>query len=592
MEQITNRYLDAVGRISEGLYARTNVKDAIQYTLSTAVGLVHGEAGAVLLADSESQQLVCFDALGAATPAVIGMSIPSDQGLAGTVFSSGHAQIVADLNGDLDLSIEKLTGGCTRRQIIVVPLKRGSGKPLGVLEIVNKEGGLFTKEDADILSILSALATAVIEQMRTTEVLHHTEAQLRDAQKMEAIGGLAGGIAHDFNNLVTVIMGYAELLLSGSFDEDRWRRDLAEIQGAGQRAAGLTRQLLAFSRRQMLCPTTVDVNEAILGMADMMQQLLGEDIQVVTNLDSLAPHIEIDRSQLEQVLMNLAINARDAMENGGRLDFHTCNLLVSELTRLTVSPGRYVVVTVTDTGCGMDPLVQAQIFEPFFTTKPPGKGTGLGLSTVYGIVQQSGGAITVQSTVGAGTTFKMYFPVSQKAAVIPVDSSRLGGRGVGTILLVEDEPAVRMLVAKILHDSGYDVLQASHGIEALQKFQTLLTPPDLILTDVVMPQMSGLELIQQVRQRHANTKVLYMSGYADHPALKHDVLTGTAFLQKPFTPGGLSDAVRQVLLGNQKSNVPATALSSSDGITCTPHYPKSVNYGALLDPLPPERHKM
>ncbi|MBA2252706.1 MAG: GAF domain-containing protein, partial [Nitrospirales bacterium] len=320
MEQIANRYLEAVGRISEGLYARTDVKDAIHYTLSTAVELVHAEAGAVLLADSENQQLIFFDAVGATTPTVIGVSVPWNRGLAGTVFSTGHARIVTDVEGDPEhLSIVEITSGYTTRQMIVVPLKRWNGKPLGVLEILNKK-------DADILAILSALATAVIEQMRTTEALHHTEAQLRDAQKMEAIGGLAGGIAHDFNNLVTIIMGYAELLLSGSFDEGRWRRDVAEIRGAGQRAAGLTRQLLAFSRRQVLCPTTVDVNEVILGMAGMLQQLLGEDIQVVTNLDSLAQNIEIDRSQLEQVIMNLAINARDAMEKGGRLDFHTCNI--------------------------------------------------------------------------------------------------------------------------------------------------------------------------------------------------------------------------------------------------------------------------
>ena len=553
MEQTANRYLEAVGRISEGLYARTDIKDAIHYTLSTAVELVHAEAGAVLLADSEGQQLVFFDAVGATSPTVVGVAVPWNHGLAGKVFSTGHAEIVTDEEGDRDdRSIVNVMSDYTTRQMIVVPLKRWNGKPLGVLEILNTKGDLFTKEDADILAILSALATAVIEQMRTTEALHHSEAQLRDAQKMEAIGGLAGGIAHDFNNLVTIIMGYAELLLAGSFDEGRWKRDVAEIRGAGQRAAGLTRQLLAFSRRQVLCPTTVDVNEVILGMAGMLQQLLGEDIQVVTNLDASAQNIEIDRSQLEQVIMNLAINARDAMEHGGRLDFHTSNMHVSEVSRLPVSSGRYVVVTVSDTGCGMDPLVQAQVFEPFFTTKPPGKGTGLGLSTVYGIVQQSGGAITLQSQVGTGTTFRIYLPVSPKAAASSDDSSSVRASGAGTILLIEDEPAVRALVAKILHDAGYHVLEASHGIEALQKLQTLLEPPDLILTDVVMPQMSGLDLIQQVRQRHANAKVLYMSGYSDHPALKHDVLTGTAFLQKPFTPGGLIDAVKQVLLGGQR----------------------------------------
>jgi len=551
MDQSASRYLEAVGRISEGLYARIDEKDALCYTLSTAVQLVHAEEGALFLSDSQSRTLVCSNALGATLSKMIGLSVPWDQGVAGTVFSTGHADIVSDSSNHSEHPFfVDLTPGAPPPQLMIVPLKRWNGKPLGVLEILHTKRALFTKEDADILAIVSALAAAVIEQMRATEALRHTETQLRDAQKMEAIGGLAGGIAHDFNNLITIIMGYAQLLLSGSFDEDRWRRDMSEIHGAGQRAAGLTRQLLAFSRRQVLHPTTVDVNEVILSMSGMLQQLLGEDIQVVTNLDSLALHIEIDRSQLEQVIMNLAINARDAMENGGRLDFRTNNVQVSEAKRGTVAPGQYVVLSVMDTGCGMDPLVQAQAFEPFFTTKPLGKGTGLGLSTVYGIVQQSGGAITLQSEVGQGTTFRIYLPVSPKVATLLADSSRNRTSGAGTILLVEDEPAVRTLVKNILQDSGYQVLEASHGIEALQKFRTLVEPPDLILTDVVMPQMSGVELIRQVRQYQANIKVLYMSGYSDHPALKHDVLTGTAFLQKPFSPWGLTDAVRQVLVGH------------------------------------------
>ena len=553
MEQVANRYLEAVGRISEGLYARTTVKDAIQYTLSTAVDLVQAEAGAVLLANPDTQQLEFFDAVGQKASALMGASIPWDHGLAGAAFSSGEVEIITDVKGDSrHRSIVDLTTGYTTRQMIVVPLKRWNGAPLGVLEILNKKENVFTKDDGDILAVLSALATAVIEQMRTTEALRQSEAQLREAQKMEAIGGLAGGIAHDFNNLVTVILGYSEMLLSASFDEARWRRDLAQIREAGQRAAGLTRQLLAFSRRQVLRPTIVDVNESILDMAGMLQQLVGEDIQVVTNLDSSARTIEIDRSQLEQIVMNLAVNARDAMEHGGRLEFQTENTHVSEVSRLPVSPGHYVVVMVSDTGCGMDPLIQSQVFEPFFTTKPLGKGTGLGLSTVYGIVKQSGGTITIRSEIGKGTLFTIYLPASSKPADLPADSSKPRSMASGMILLVEDEPAVRTLVAQLLQASGYDVIEATHGFEALQKMQTLFDPPDLILTDVVMPQMSGIDLVHQVRRRHANIKVLYMSGYSDHHALKHDVLTGTAFLQKPFTPVGLTDAVRQAMQGDLK----------------------------------------
>jgi two-component system, cell cycle sensor histidine kinase and response regulator CckA len=553
MEQVTNRYIEAVGRISEGLYARTDVKDVIRFTISTALELVHAEAGAVLLANADSQELVCFDAVGAAASTVIGTSIPWNHGFAGAVFSSGEGEIITDVKGDpRHLSIVDVTTGYITRQMIVVPLKRWNGDPLGVLQILNKNENVFTKEDADILTIVSALAAAVIEQMRTMEALRQSETQLREAQKMEAIGGLAGGIAHDFNNLVTVIMGYSEMLLSTSFDERRWRCDLAQIRDAGERAAGLTRQLLAFSRRQVLRPTIVDVNEAILGMAGMLQQLVGEDIQVVTNLDSSSRTIEIDRSQLEQIIMNLAVNARDAMEHGGRLEFQTENTHVSEGSRLPISPGDYVVVMVSDTGCGMDPLIQSQVFEPFFTTKPLGKGTGLGLSTVYGIVKQSGGTITIRSEVGKGTLFTIYLQGSSKPADLPADSSKPRSTASGTILLVEDEPAVRTLVAQVLQVSGYDVIEATHGFEALQKMQTLFDPPDLILTDVVMPQMSGIDLVHQVRQRHPNIKVLYMSGYSDHHALKHDVLTGIAFLQKPFTTVGLADAVRLAIQGDLK----------------------------------------
>jgi two-component system, cell cycle sensor histidine kinase and response regulator CckA len=551
MKEVADRYFEAVGRISEGLYARTDIKDAIRFTISTALELVQAEAGAVFLANADSRQLVCFDAAGAAASTLVGSSIPWNHGLVGAVFSSGEGEIITDVNGDCrHLSIGDVTTDYITRQMIVIPLKRWNGEPLGVLQILNKKENVFTKDDADILTIVSALATAVIEQMRTMEALRQSESQLREAQKMEAIGGLAGGIAHDFNNLVTVIMGYSEMLLSGSFDEGRWRRELGQIREAGERAAGLTRQLLAFSRRQVLRPTIVDVNEAILGMAGMIQQLVGEDIQVVTNLDSSSRTIEIDRSQLEQIIMNLVVNARDAMERGGRLEFQTENTYLSEVSKLPLSPGHYVVVMVSDTGCGMDPLIQSQVFEPFFTTKPVGKGTGLGLSTVYGIVKQSGGTITIRSEVGKGALFTIYLPATSKPADRPADASKPRPTASGKILLVEDEPAVRTLVGQLLQMNGYDVIEAAHGFEALQKMETLFNPPDLILTDVVMPQMTGIDLIHQVRQRHPNIKVLYMSGYSDHHALKHKVLTGIAFLQKPFTPVGLTDAVRHAIQGD------------------------------------------
>ena len=383
------------------------------------------------------------------------------------------------------------------------------------------------------------------------------EEQLRQSQKMEAVGKLAGGIAHDFNNLLTVITGYSELILKRLRDDDPMRRRVEEIKKAGDRAATLTQQLLAFSRRQVLMPKVLDCNGIISSMETMLQRLIGEDINLVTVLEPSIGSVKADPGQLEQVLMNLVVNARDAMPRGGRLTVETSNVEFREAFRrgeVAVASGRYMMVAVSDTGIGMDADTQARIFDPFFTTKGPGKGTGLGLATAYGIVKQSGGYIFVHSEVGRGSTFKIYLPrVDASADTVEVAKpAQELPRGSETILLVEDEPGVRELVRDALRLHGYTVLEARHGIEALLVGNQHPGTIHLLITDVVMPQMSGREVADCLRPIRPGIKVLYMSGYTENAVIHHGVLDpGTSFLQKPFTPDTLLQKVGDVLLGQK-----------------------------------------
>jgi len=381
------------------------------------------------------------------------------------------------------------------------------------------------------------------------------EQQLRQAQKMEAIGKLAGGVAHDFNNLVTIITGYSDMLLSRIGPEDPMRRELEQIKKAGDRAHSLTRQLLAFSRRQMLQPKVLDLNAVVTNLEPMLQRLIGENIELVIELKPGLGQVKADPGQIEQVIMNLAINSRDAMSQGGKLLLETDNAELDEAyarRHLPMQPGSYVRLAVSDTGCGMDAATQSRIFEPFFTTKEQGKGTGLGLSTVYGIVKQSGGYIWVYSERGQGTTFKIYLPrvVDPADSVPPVTHWSALPQGMETVLLVEDEPEVRWLVRDMLRHLGYTVLEARHGIEAQVLSIHHAGPIHLLITDVVMPQMSGREIAEQLTSEHPETKVLYMSGYTDDAVVRHGVLAAhMAFLQKPFTPEALARKVREVLDG-------------------------------------------
>jgi signal transduction histidine kinase len=380
------------------------------------------------------------------------------------------------------------------------------------------------------------------------------EDQLAQAQKMEAVGQLAGGVAHDFNNLLTVIMSYSSLLLSDGQTSEEVRGDIQEISNAAERAASLTRQLLAFSRKQVLQMRPVSVNAIVADVQKMLHRLIGEDISVTTHLDSDLGLINADPGQLEQVLINLAVNARDAMPGGGALTIATDN---ADLTdehgdrHLGAAPGKYVMLAVTDTGTGMTKEVQQRLFEPFYTTKGAGKGTGLGLATVHGIVKQSGGDIYVYSELGHGTTFKVYFPRLAKEAEVVMTTAEYRAvtpRGTETLLLAEDDEALRALGARVLTALGYNVLVARTGADALRIVAEHKGPIDLVATDVVMPEMNGSELVIKVLEARPGIRVLFMSGYTDDEVMRRGVIDGqTAFLQKPFTPDLLAYKVREVL---------------------------------------------
>jgi signal transduction histidine kinase/ActR/RegA family two-component response regulator len=393
------------------------------------------------------------------------------------------------------------------------------------------------------------------EKTDALEALRNTEKQLVQSQKLEAVGRLAGGISHDFNNLLTVILGYSDISMRHLSEDHPLRRNLEEIVRASERAAALTRQLLAFSRKQVMQPKVFDINTVVTELEKMLRRMIGEDIELRVSLQSGLGNIKADPVQLEQVIMNLVVNARDAMPKGGKLSIETTNVYLDESyarDHVSVEPGHYIMLAISDTGSGMDAETKQRIFEPFFTTKAPGKGTGLGLSMVYGIVRQSGGNIWVYSEEGTGTTFKIYFPrvtdtaEEYKRAATTVEVPK----GSETILLVEDADWVRQLARQVLERAGYRVLEANSADAALQIIEASSngTMLDLLLTDVVMPGMSGNDMSKHVLVRRPNLPVLYMSGYTDDAIVQHGVLEpGINFIQKPFSPDALALKVREVL---------------------------------------------
>lgn len=401
-------------------------------------------------------------------------------------------------------------------------------------------------EDGEIREWVGA-CTDITERKRLEE-------QYQQAQKMEAVGCLAGGVAHDFNNLLTVINGYGDLLLGELNPGDPIRDKLAEIRKAGDRAADLTQQLLAFSRRQIVQPKVLDLNQAVHYVENMLRRVLGEDVELATLLDPGLGKIRCDAGQLTQVLMNLAVNARDAMPKGGHLFIQTANINFDESCGSEyhqIKPGPYVQLSISDSGIGMDEATKARIFEPFFTTKQPGEGTGLGLATVYGIVTQAGGSISVYSEVGHGTIFKIVFPRVDEvlhAEETQADTAAMSLRGKETILLAEDQAELRKLAEVILQSYGYKVLEAANGPEALLKSHNYTEPIHLLLTDVILPGMSGRELAEQLTPLRPHMKVLYMSGYAANIIAQRGILDeGVEYLSKPFAPGDLAQKVRRVL---------------------------------------------
>jgi signal transduction histidine kinase len=403
------------------------------------------------------------------------------------------------------------------------------------------------------LTRLNAAVERELRGARMRRERNRLEEQFRQSQKMEAVGRLAGGVAHDFNNLLTVITGYSDMLLASRDLKESQRTALEEIRRSAERGGALTHQLLAFSRRQPLEARLVHINDLVMQTEKMLRRLIGEDIELVTIPAASRDIVEADPGRLEQVLMNLVVNARDAMPNGGKLTIETGTVQVGEVfsaKQLGVPPGMYVTISIADTGVGMDEATQSHMFEPFFTTKHPGRGTGLGLATAYGIIRQSGGAIQIHSQLGKGTTARIYLPPGRMAAPAHSEKAASTGpiTGVETILLVEDEARVRKLIVDVLTARGYQVLEATRGEEALRLSRMHAGQIHLMVVDVVMPEISGPELVRQIKPVRPGTHVLYISGYTDEAIVHHGIPeSGAAFLQKPFLPDALARKVREVL---------------------------------------------
>ncbi|MDO8805120.1 MAG: response regulator [Elusimicrobiota bacterium] len=464
-----------------------------------------------------------------------------------------------------------LTGSATDKENRIKALKAGGEgflhKPFEVEELVAliramakiKAAGAAQELEAEKLRNLVAERTNALKQELAERKLAEAEhgklmEQLQQAQKMESVGRLAGGVAHDFNNILTAIKCYAEFIRKGLDPQDPKMMDVREILKAAGRAVGLTRQLLAFSRRQIMVLKVTDLNKCVADVTNMLRRLIGEDIALTTKLAPAPCLAMLDTGQIEQVLVNLMVNARDAMPGGGKIELST-ELLVPSPVLFLAQPdlprGPLVCLKVRDTGCGMTAEVMSHIYEPFYTTKEQGKGTGLGLSTVFGIVKQSGGDIGVESESGKGVQFCIYFPYCESGPGAAADKARQGAgelKGSETILLVEDEESLRRLVRRVLSSGGYTVLTASCGMEALKELEQRGHPVDLVVTDVVMPGMSGRELAREVARKGLAGRILYMSGYTDDAIVKHGVLEpGLAFIYKPFTIDGLLAKVRAVL---------------------------------------------
>ena len=539
--------------ITRVLADATTLKEAADEILKTICEPLGWNLGILWIVDRHSNALRAMETWANPKAELQAFETASQQrtfargvGLPGRVWQAGASAWIADILADANFPRFPMAEKVGLHGAAAFPILVG-GAVEGVMEFFSRE---VRQPDDHILALMAAIGSQVGHLIERKQL----EEQLRQSQKMEAIGRLAGGIAHDFNNLLTVITGYSEVALSRLNKEDPLHMELDEIKQAGHRAAALTSQLLAFSRRQVLQPKVLDLNQVITNLEKLLHRLIGEDVNLVVSLAPSLGSIHVDPGQIEQVLMNLAVNARDAMPKGGRLVIETQNVDFDKLSAgrpLSVEPGSYVVLTVSDTGSGMDEYTRSHIFEPFFTTKEQGKGTGLGLSTVYGIVKQGDGEIIVDTKPGQGSKFTIYFRRVRPAEPIPSDTGAqpaVTRPGTETLLLVEDEPGIRALAGDILRRDGYTVLEARHGVEALLTGSQYLGTIHLLITDVIMPQMSGSEVAERLTHERPHMKVLYISGYTNDTIIHHGVIQeGAAFLQKPFSPDALVQKVRQVL---------------------------------------------
>ncbi len=461
------------------------------------------------------------------------------------------AALIVLLGALLGLALHRMVAQPLRR--ITACLRRRDLAPLERLQTRNSELGEIARLIGRFFEQRAELVRESSERVQTAQALQESEERLRHAHKMEAIGRLAGGVAHDFNNLLTAILGYAELLVQRLEGDPTARQSAALIRQAGEQAAGLTRQLLAFSRKQILQPKVIDLHMLVRDMQKLLHRVIGEHIEIRTDFSAVQSRVKADPNQIEQVILNLGVNARDAMPRGGRLTITTGNVTLNghrpaELVELP--PGDYVALAVGDTGEGMDAETRTRIFEPFFTTKGPGKGTGLGLATVYGIVKQSGGGIAVESERGRGSTFRVFLPLEHDALAVPLPALPPVARGAAseTVLVVEDEEIVRELVCAVLEEQGYTVISAGRGSEAMSALAEHGCAPRLLITDVVMPEMNGPQVARAVRAHCPEIKVLFVSGYSEHEITAEGLEEGTVeLLQKPFTPEMLVRKVREVL---------------------------------------------
>ncbi len=530
------RLLETASKARERLEREHTVLEALLDNMLAGVAACDG-AGTLAYLNSTARRL-----LGRSASPVGPRDWPAEFGL---LAADGETPLPWDQH---PLHLALLEGSVRDREMCV-------SDGTGGLRLLRVGGQRMTSHSGEVYGAVIVMHD-VSDQRRAEQAQARLEAQLRQAQKMEAIGGLAGGVAHDFNNILTAVLGYADLMLDSLKEGDPLRHEVTEIVKAAERGARLTQQLLAFSRRQVLEPRVIDLNEVVEGISSMLRRLIGENVELATVLAREPVRTFADPGKVEQVLMNLVVNARDAMRGGGRVTVRTDCVDLSEefcLMHAGSRPGPQASLCVEDTGTGMDSATLARIFEPFFTTKEKGKGTGLGLATVYGIVKQTGGAIVVESERGKGTTFRIFLPRAAAAApqAEPAEerpSGRGAARGRETVLLVEDEEVVRTLVSDVLRLHGYDVLVAQTGEAALEAAEARGAPLDLLVTDLVLPGFGGVELANRLRERFPALVVLFVSGYAERDAESRGVaLPGAAFLQKPFSPGVLTRRVRDLL---------------------------------------------